>query len=82
MGTENRVIEIVTEVLELGDRGAELHSGSGLFGALPELDSLGVLELIANLEEEFAIEFGADDITDETFGTVGSLTSYIDSARR
>lgn len=81
METGKRVIAIVTDVLELGDRGQELDEQSRLFGALPELDSFGVIELITALENEFGLEFGAEDITDETFGTIGSLAAYIDSVR-
>lgn len=37
------------------------------------LDSMGVVQLLTDLEETFALELPDDVLTDETFDTVGSL---------
>lgn len=50
-----------------------------LFGSLPELDSLALVELITVIEERFGFELDEDDITAEVFGTVASLAAHIDS---
>jgi acyl carrier protein len=50
-----------------------------LFGSLPELDSLALVELITVIEERFGFELDEDDITAEVFGTVESLAAHIDS---
>ena len=50
-----------------------------LFGSLPELDSLALVELITVIEERFGFELDEDDITAEVFGTVQSLAAHIDS---
>lgn len=51
-----------------------------LFGSLPELDSLALVELIVVIEERFGFEMDEDDITAEVFGTVGSLAAHVDAA--
>jgi acyl carrier protein len=76
--TLEAVAETVAQVLELGERGKSLEAGTRLFGAMPELDSLAVLELITALEERFGIEFGSEDISAESFGTIGSVVALID----
>lgn len=50
-----------------------------LFGSLPELDSLALVELITAIEERFGIELDEDDITAEVFGTVESLAAHVDA---
>jgi acyl carrier protein len=50
-----------------------------LFGSLPELDSLALVELITVIEERFGFEFDEEDITAEVFATVESLAGHIDS---
>jgi acyl carrier protein len=55
---------------------------TGLFGSLPELDSLALVELITAIEERFGFELDEDDITAEVFGTVESLADHIDSCTR
>jgi acyl carrier protein len=50
-----------------------------LFGSLPELDSLALVELITVIEERFGFELDEDDITAEVFGTVESLAAHIDA---
>lgn len=50
-----------------------------LFGSLPELDSLALVELITAIEERFDIELDEDDITAEVFGTVESLAAHVDA---
>lgn len=72
-----RIIAALAATLELGDRASAFDADTQLFGALPELDSIGVLELIAVLEDEFGITVEADDVTDERFATVGTLTGLI-----
>lgn len=50
-----------------------------LFGSLPELDSLALVELITAIEERFDFELDEDDITAEVFGTVESLAAHVDA---
>ena len=71
------VKNILTEALHLGAAGAALAAGSPLLGALPELDSMGVVTLIAALEEHFGISVDDDEISATTFETVGSLAAFI-----
>lgn len=41
------------------------------------LDSMGVLSLLADLEEKFGLELPDERLTEETFATVGSLWENI-----
>lgn len=71
------VKNILTETLQLGAAGAALTAHSPLLGALPELDSMGVVTLIAALEEHFGISVDDDEISATTFETVGSLAAFV-----
>lgn len=51
--------------------GAELKPEDGLRAL--GLDSMGVVQLLTDLEETFGLELPDDVLTDETFDTVGSL---------
>jgi acyl carrier protein len=75
------VKHVLVTTLELDDRAAGLHAGTPLFGELPELDSLAVLELVAALEEHFDIVVEDDDVSAETFETLGSLAAFVEAKR-
>ena len=68
---------ILTDVLNLGDAGRALHAGSLLLGAIPELDSMAVVNLITALEEHFGIVVEDDEISADTFETLGSLAAFV-----
>jgi acyl carrier protein len=71
----------LAEVLaELLGGGAERYTpDTELFGSLPELDSLALVELITAVEVRFGFELDEDDITAEVFGTVESLAAHIEA---
>lgn len=71
------VKQILTDVLNLGPAGAALDAGSPLLGALPELDSMAVVNLITALEEHFGIVVEDDEISADTFETLGALASFV-----
>jgi acyl carrier protein len=68
---------LLTDVLNLGPVGASLTADSPLLGALPELDSMAVVGVIAALEDRFGIVVDDDDISASTFATVGSLADFV-----
>jgi acyl carrier protein len=72
---------ILTNVLSLGENGRHLNADSPLLGALPELDSMAVISLIAALEEHFDIAIDDDDISASTFATLGSLADFVAAKR-
>ena len=73
------VKDVLTEVLSLGQAGRELGPDSPLLGALPELDSMAVVSVIAALEERFGIMVDDDDISASTFATLGSLAGFVEA---
>ena len=80
MNTETLEIvkDIIGETLGLGERRASLMPSTQLFGAMPELDSLAVVDLAMAIEKQFDIRIDDEDFSGELFETVGSLADYID----
>jgi acyl carrier protein len=79
--TIDDVRAVLIEALELTHAPDELKRDTALFGALPELDSFGVVALVAALEERFDITIDDDEFGAELFESVGSLTDFVDTKR-
>jgi acyl carrier protein len=73
---------VVVETLGVEDRADALDASTPLFGSLPELDSMAVLELVLELEQRFAIEIDGEDVTAEVFETLASLAAFVDEKLR
>lgn len=73
-----RVIDTLIRTLGLEDRAGSLGPMTPLFGSMPELDSLAVVELAVALEGDFDIVIDDEDFTDDVFGTIGSLAAYVE----
>ena len=63
--------------LQLGERADRLSGGSALLGAIPELDSMAVVKLITTMEEQYGIQVDDDEISADTFATVGTLARFL-----
>lgn len=75
--TRQAVLQVLDEVLGLGGRAAHFTEASPLLGAVPELDSMAVVGVIAGLEEHFGFHLADDDIDGSTFETLGTLTEFV-----
>lgn len=75
------VQEIIVNTLGIEDRAASLSASTPLFGSIPELDSLTVVELAIALETRFGFEVEDSELTAEVFETVGSLADYVRTRR-
>jgi acyl carrier protein len=45
------------------------------------MDSMGVIELITFVQDEFDVEVGEDEITEENFGTVAAVSRFVQRKR-
>jgi len=50
-----------------------------LLGNLPELDSMAVVSIITALEEYYGFVVHDDEISGETFATLGSLVAFVEA---
>jgi len=73
------VRQILGDSLQLGDRVKGFDTSTRLLGSVPELDSMAVLTVLNAIEEQFGITVADDDISADTFETVGSLCTYVES---
>lgn len=75
----DEVKSILRDTLQLGDRARAFDRDTRLLGSLAELDSMAVVTVITAIEERFGITVEDDDISAETFETVGSLCRYVEA---
>lgn len=78
MQSLSEVKNIVIDTLGLGARGVGLNADSALLGAIPELDSMAVINLITALEEQYGFSIMDDEISADVFETLGSLSAFVD----
>jgi acyl carrier protein len=73
---------VVVVTLNIEDQADDLGPETGLYGNLPELDSLSVVKLIVALQKRFGIEIELDEIVGDIFGTIGRLAAFVESKVR
>ncbi len=72
------VKNLLSRSLQLGPRAEALTLTSPLLGALPELDSMAVVSILTALEEHFGFTIDDDEISADTFATLGSLVEFVE----
>lgn len=75
------VKDVLVTTLDLEEQRDTLTPDTELLGALPGLDSMSVMLLIAALAERFEFDVEDVEISGETFETVGTLTEFVESVR-
>jgi acyl carrier protein len=58
------------------ERVAGFTDATGLFGALPELDSMAVAGLLTELEDRLGIHIDDDEVDGEMLETFGALRTF------
>ena len=77
--TENAVRAVLADTLGLSaERVAAFDAATGLFGSLPELDSMAVAGLLTELEDRLGIIIDDDEVDGEMLESFGALTSFVD----
>lgn len=77
--TLNEVKSVLVTSLGIEDRAASIDASTELFGGIPELDSLAVLELVTAIEDKFGITIEDEEFGGQIFETLGSLTEFVES---
>lgn len=78
MSTAQEVRNILAQSLQLGARADGLSADSPLLGAIPELDSMAVVMILTAMEEHFGFSVDDDEISADTFQTLGTLTAFVE----
>ena len=76
---EDQVRDILRDTLGLGARADRFGRDSPLLGAVAELDSMAVVDVIAAIESRLRVTVDDDEINGATFATFGSLVSFVSS---
>ena len=77
MDLADDIKRILKDTLVLGDEVDDMDLDSPLLGAVPELDSVGVVSVLTALEEEYDIEVEDDEISAAVFRTLGTLADFL-----
>jgi acyl carrier protein len=72
------VRRVLGDALQLGARVNGFTASTPLLGSLPELDSMAVVAVITAIEEYFGFTVHDDEISAETFQTLGSLAVFVE----
>jgi len=78
MSTPEAVKNLLAQSLQLGPRAERLNADSPLLGAIPELDSMAVVMILTAMEEHFGFTVDDDEISADTFETLGTLTAFVE----
>jgi acyl carrier protein len=74
--------QVLQDVLGLAPaRTAAFDAGTGLFGHLPELDSMAVAGLLTEIEDRLGIVIEDDEVDGEMLETYGALLSFVEAKR-
>ncbi|MGQ0384073.1 MAG: acyl carrier protein [Gammaproteobacteria bacterium] len=77
MDVTQRLKRILRDSLQLGERAERLTRESALLGAIPEFDSMAVVSVLTMIEEEFGFVVGDDEVSADTFETLGALADFV-----
>jgi len=78
--TDSTLRAILQDVLGLSaERVAAFNASTGLFGDLPELDSMAVAGLLTEIEDRLDIVIDDDEVDGELLESYGNLLSFLEA---
>ena len=80
--TDASLRRVLSDVLGIdAEKVAAFTAETGLFGHLPELDSMAVATLLTEMEDRFDIVIDDDEVDGELLETYGALLAFAESKR-
>ena len=79
MNVEQEVTRILYSVLNVDPTAVAWSGETPLLGSVAELDSMAVVSILTALEEQFGFVVDDDEVDGRTFGSVGTLTRFVQS---
>jgi len=77
-GTDRILRQVLQDMLGLSpERIAAFSAETGLFGHLPELDSMAVAGLLTEIEDRLGIVIEDDEVDGEMLETYGALLGFV-----
>jgi acyl carrier protein len=70
--------QILDSALQLGGRTKTFTEATPLLGSIAELDSMAVVQIVTAIEEQLGVTVNDDEISAETFATLGTLARFIE----
>lgn len=81
--TDRQLRKILSDVLGLKKGQAEaFDADTGLFGHLPELDSMAVAGLLTEIEDKLGFHIDDDEIDGDMLETYGALLAFAEAKRK
>ncbi len=81
--TDELLRTILSDVLGLKrERVARFTAETGLFGHLPELDSMAVAGLLTEIEDRLDIVIDDDEVDGELLDNYGTLLAFVEAKRQ
>lgn len=79
---DHKLRRVLADVLGLNPAQTDAFTANtGLFGHLPELDSMAVAGLLTELEDRFDIVIDEDEVDGELLESYGSLLAFVKAKR-
>jgi acyl carrier protein len=75
MTTSSKLLDFIKNELAVGSK-KNIQTGDDLLSA-GIIDSLGVLQLVSFVEEQFGIQIPDEDVVMENFQSVDALSTYL-----
>ncbi len=79
MNITQNVVRIIDESLGLNGRSSTFTMETALLGSIPELDSMSVIHLVTELENQMGFTMEDEDLNSTTFATIGSLVEWVNA---
>lgn len=79
--TLEKLKTLLNDTLHLDGASAGWTAETPLLGAVPQLDSMAVVQVVSEVERVFGFHFDDEDINAELFSTLGALAAIVDSKR-
>jgi acyl carrier protein len=81
--TDDLLRQVLADVLGLpAERIAQFDRETGLFGHLPELDSMAVAGLLTEIEDQLDIIIEDDEVDGEMLESYGALLAFAEAKRQ
>lgn len=77
MSHQQTLKTLLADVLQIDT--SDFTADTQLLGALPEFDSMAVVMVLTQLEDQLGIAAADDEIDADIFETLGTLTAFVDA---